>query len=402
MIRLKGGNGPTLRAGQKSDLNGSVTHDLVTIQTAGGTTEDVAVADANIRSYTGATYHREGSLLIEGLGSPEIINLDPSVGAVASDGNLSRLSPGVMRLRIKTPFVTLPLDIDMRDKTDEPDQPNQFLSTVVGSLAEHCQQQVDSRIANILPLHQNGPPSMPKNGPVFTTQDHTTPNYVRNQELWCADMDLTCISPWNSNGGVRKAGVLVTPRHVVNASHYEYNVGNTVRFVEEDGTAHDRVITGKKRHPNYAPYSPDLTLYTLSSDLPAAITPCKLMPANWNQYLVQNFFNRPPALGLDQEEKALIIDFHTNGSFLTPVDVSRLIFHENKISGDSGNPAFLIVNGELVLVTVWTFGGAGSGTPVASHIADLNQMIIDADTQAGVSTGYTVTEADFSSFPNYA
>lgn len=69
---------------------------------------------------------------------------------------------------------------------------------------------------------------------------------------------------------------------------------------------------------------------------------------------------------------------------------------------DELDPAFLIVNDELVLVTVWTFGGAGSGTPVAKYISDINQMIVDADTQASVSTGYTVTEADFSEFPNYA
>jgi hypothetical protein len=116
---------------------------------------------------------------------------------------------------------------------------------------------------------------------------------------------------------------------------------------------------------------------------------------------VNNYDTRPPALGLDQEEKALIIDFLTSGSFRTPINANRLIFNESKISGDSGNPAFLIVNGELVLITVWTYGGPGSGTPVAEHIAALNQMIADADAQAGVSTGYTVTEADFSAWPNF-
>ena len=170
----------------------------------------------------------------------------------------------------------------------------------------------------------------------------------------------------------------------------------------QDGTVHNRTITGKARHPNYVPSTPDLTIYTLASNLPVGITPCKLMPSNWTSYLVQNLSNRPPALGLDQEEKALIIDFYTDGAFLTPTDYDRLIFHENKISGDSGNPAFLIVNGELVLVTVWTYGGAGGGTPVANFITDLNAMIVTADAQAGVSTGYTVTEADFSAFPNYA
>ena len=126
------------------------------------------------------------------------------------------------------------------------------------------------------------------------------------------------------------------------------------------------------------------------------------MPSDWASYLSKNLDNRPPALGLDQEEKGLVIDFNTSGSFRTPTDSSRLIFHESKISGDSGNPAFMVVNGELVLVTVWTYGGAGGGTPVADFIADLNTMIGTVDAAAGVSTGYTVTEADFSAFPSYA
>lgn len=244
--------------------------------------------------------------------------------------------------------------------------------------------------------------TMEANGLIFTTQNHATQTYVRNSNLWCADVNLTCISPWNNNGTNRKAGALVTPRHVIGAAHYEYNVGNTIRFVSQDGVVHGRTIAGKARHPDYTPYFPDLTIYALNSDLPETITPCKLMPANWNDYLVNNFQNRPPALGLDQEEKALIIDFNKGGSFLTPADSNRLIFHEDKITGDSGNPAFLIVNGELVLVTVWTYGGAGRGTPVSDHIAALNGMIATADTQAGVSTGYTVTEADFSPWPNFA
>ena len=126
-----------------------------------------------------------------------------------------------------------------------------------------------------------------------------------------------------------------------------------------------------------------------------------MMPSNNGSYLVNNTDNRPAALLLDQEEKALIGDWRGGGGYYYPTDADRLIFSEQVISGDSGNPSFLIVNDELVLVTVWTYGGAGSGTPVADFIADINTMIATADTQAGVSTGYTVTEADFSAFPTY-
>lgn len=257
------------------------------------------------------------------------------------------------------------------------------------SLSTHCSKQIDDLL--------NDSMSMEVNGKIFTSQDHASSTYVRNPDLWCGDLDITCASPWNSSGGHKRAGTLVTPRHVIGAAHYEYSVGAVVRFVEKDGTVHDRTVAGKARHPESRNYHPDLTIYTLDSDLPSTIKPCSVMPSNYNNYLGQS--GRVACLGLDQEEKALVVDWFSGGRMREPIDSNRLIFHENKIGGDSGNPAFLIVDGELVLVTVWTFGGAGSGTPIADYISDLNTMIATVDTQAGASTNYTVTEADFSAFP---
>ena len=94
------------------------------------------------------------------------------------------------------------------------------------------------------------------------------------------------------------------------------------------------------------------------------------------------------------------IDPFLKCSFANPIDADRLNLYESIILFDSGNPAFVILNGELVLLTVWTH--AASGTPVSEFISDLNQMIIDSDAIAGVSTGYTVTEADFSAWPDYS
>jgi len=256
------------------------------------------------------------------------------------------------------------------------------------SFSLHCSKQIDDLLDESM--------SMEVNGRVYTSQDHATSGYMRNEDLWCKDLDLTCISPWNSSGGHKKAGTLVTPRHVIGAAHYEYSVGAVVRFVEKNGSVHNRTVIGKARHPKYKPHYPDLTIYTLDSDLPSTITPCSVMPSNYSSHLDNVPGIKIPCLGFDQEEKALIIDWNSGGRMRTPTDSKRRIFHESKIKGDSGNPAFLIFNGKLVLMTVWTFGGAGGGTPIAKHIADINDMIATADTQAGVTTNYTVTEADFS------
>lgn len=37
--------------------------------------------------------------------------------------------------------------------------------------------------------------------PIFSSQDHDTPVYIRSVTCWSKDIDLTCCSPWNSYGG---------------------------------------------------------------------------------------------------------------------------------------------------------------------------------------------------------
>tara|TARA_R110001606_G_scaffold33651_1_gene100200 strand:- start:64 stop:1167 length:1104 start_codon:yes stop_codon:yes gene_type:complete len=255
------------------------------------------------------------------------------------------------------------------------------------TISLHCVKQIDDLL--------NESMSMEVNGKVFSSQDHANSTYVRNPDLWCKDLDLTGLSPWNSSGGHKKAGTLITPRHVIGAAHYEYSVGTVVRFVEKDaGTVHDRTVVGKVRHPECKNYNPDLTIYTLDSDLPSTIKPYSVLPSDYSKYFDNIYKSKIPCIGFDQEEKALIIDWANGGRMRTPTDSKRLIFNESKIKGDSGNPAFLIFQGEPVLVTVWTFGGAGAGTPIANYISDINGMIATADAQAGVSTNYTVTEAD--------
>lgn len=368
----------------------SVVHDVVTAVISAAFNGDITLEDAVFHSVTNATYYNGGFVLVTGLGYFTYESLNPEIATIELDGTITRVASGLCTVLIKGP-ITLRIVLDLTTVVGA--STTTYSNPVVGSLAEELINQIDSRI--------NSTQSMNTNGVVFATQDHNTDTYVRNINLWCSDVDLTSISPWNSDSNNRKAGTLVTQRHILGAAHYQYPTGTTVRFVGTDNSVYDRVIVGTKRHPNYSPYFPDLTIYTLDSDLPVAITPTKLMPANFGNYAKQFSNNRIAAIGLDQQEKALIMDWRGDGGFWYPTDTDRLTFSEQIVGGDSGNPAFVINNGELVLITVWTFGGAGAGTQVADHITDINQMITDSDTNAGVSTGYTVTTADFSAFPTF-
>lgn len=242
---------------------------------------------------------------------------------------------------------------------------------------------------------------------IYSTQDHNTPTYVRNTSCWAYPYRnvMTCISPWNSHNSHRRAGTLITPRHIIFAAHYQIANGSTIRFIDPDNNVVERTMTHRVSHPDYSPYYPDLTVGILDSDVDADILPCKFLPDNWQNYLPTNI-EKIPALTLDQEEKALVTDGFsistTYTSFRVPTDSKRLEFYESKIVGDSGNPAFLIIDNELVLLTVWTFGGAGSGTSITYFKDDINSMIQSCDALASVSTGYTLTEIDLSSYNDYS
>ena len=70
-------------------------------------------------------------------------------------------------------------------------------------------------------------------------------------------------------------------------------------------------------------------------------------------------------LHLDQEEKALVRDMQTLGGASTyvahksPVSPLRFQFTETLIGGDSGNPAFIVIGGEAVLMLTHHFATSG-------------------------------------------
>lgn len=274
-----------------------------------------------------------------------------------------------------------------------------FLSAVPQTTRLDSTSAIDLRIVN---------KSATTSKNIFITQNHTISSYTRNINCWAYDLDLTCISPWNSStgwpGGNTGAGTLITPRHIIFAAHFELPVGCNIRFITNNNIIIQRRIIAKKTHPSYSPYYPDLTIAILDSDVSSDIKFCKVLPNDWNSYLPTNI-DEIPLLVLDQEEKALIADgWFLNNELVQlkkPSNTKRLEFYENLIVGDSGNPCFIVINNELVILTVWTFGNAGAGTNIVQQKAVLNQMIKDLDTSVGVNTGYVLTEANLSNFKNF-
>lgn len=187
---------------------------------------------------------------------------------------------------------------------------------------------------------------------IYSTQDHVTPQYVRSATCWAADINLTCVSPWNSGNAHLWAGTAITPRHIAHAQHAFVADGSTIRFITMDGTVVERTVSSGMQIG-----TTDLRISLLSADLPATITPAKVLPDNWELYMDEI---RAPVLLFNQEERVSVADIlhiRPGGGALgsdiqiqIPVDAQRLEFHVERVGGDSGNPVFLIVGNEPVLL----------------------------------------------------
>ena len=266
-----------------------------------------------------------------------------------------------------------------------------------GSLRSHLGTQLDDRLAaSALPSTSLA---------IYSTQNHAAGTYTRNSSCWATGVDLTPVSPWNSEAGPYKAGTLISPRHVLFATHYHPEAGITIRFVKMDNTVVTRTVTAIQILSQSGTNYPDFTVGKLDSDVPAGIAFCRVLPDTWAAKLPTLAQLTVPAVCTDQEEKLLVRDLQSitsagtvNGSMVgmrVPADVTRRSWYEDVVGGDSGNPVCLVIGNKLVLLSVLTYGGGGSGTSLVSFRTALNSAMTT------LGGGYTLTDVDLSSYTSF-
>ena len=315
------------------------------------------------------------------------------------------------------------------------------------TLRINATQSIDSRILG-------KDPNIAKD--IYTIQDHDNGIYIRNPNCWAYDIDLTSCSPWNDAelgppaSPYRRAGTLITPKHVIVARHYPLYPGNNIKFVTKDNIVITRQIIATQDAINpAAPVSykmPDFTICLLNEAVPDTISFSKVLPETWNKFtdpskytyyysygstLPQNTMSWPgdyldnvPVLFLNQQERALVSEltyldatttFNTPQLPINPVfpygvgikldynpllQPSRKVFCQTVQGGDSGNPIFLVINNEAILISLF-FVEAG-GDSIRWSRAFINKAIQDVDIAAGQITGYTLTDVDLTSFYQFS
>lgn len=353
---------------------------------SGGTVADTT-DDANIITTT-ADYSDPyyGINTFGNVAGVELTALDAT--GVISGNRLSRVSNGTCRVRIEHPLQTNLYTLDMTRINDN--VYSTLDSYVSGSLAKHISDGVSALIAGKTSADM----------PLFTTQNHASSIYVRNTSCWVVSLDLTAVSPWNSLGGAFRAGVAISLRHVLLANHYPVQVGTVLRFITASNVVVERTVTSIYSVPESPTYSKDVQIAKLDSDLPGTITPVKFLPANAYDYLPTWKTWKIPLIATNQLERMQCM--LCNAFTVSPVDFiggwvttesPYATMYERVISGDSGSPAFFVINGEPVLICHWTYAGQG-----ATHHLMLTEISAAMTSLGG---GYTAQTVDLSSFTSY-
>ena len=262
--------------------------------------------------------------------------------------------------------------------------------------------------------------------PMYTTRVEETDTYVRNVNCWAADIDMTCISPYNTNNR-QQACTLITPKHVIAATHWDPPVGAELHFITMANAVEKRTIQSKTslfRPPEDGGHTLDITVCELNLDLPGTITPCKfLRPEDAVKFTGKSYisFEDPDvkAYGIptfcqnsrNNREDALVMDitgcygtskwqsFRTRDPEFVSGDAQRAAFYppdKQIYTGDSGDPQFIIVNNELVWVSQhWAV--ANYGEKVSGSCAVNGQYDLIAAT---LPVGYSLSPVDLSEFPD--
>ena len=283
----------------------------------------------------------------------------------------------------------------------------------------------------------------------FSARNNSTLVYNRNANFYLSGKaGLSAMAVWNSRGTNQRGAVAITPRHVLYAAHFPLYQGDSVGFAEDgsgDFPLTQRTLSSAKVDPLYrgqtGGYSYDFGVAVLDSDLPAGFDPINLLPSDYINHCGQYAIMGTPSFGFNQDERASPTNIASEGNaeiggfiarhwlnnlqggallaspqyltaangYSSPSDITTFLppsstdkmweLHVPIRVGDSGRQNVLLLGNQLLLTMMHTAPNAGIN--LSQNIDRINQLILDVDALAGISTGYTVTEADLSSYPTY-
>lgn len=322
--------------------------------------------------------------------SPSYSALNPSVATVNSVGSTTYVSAGTayFNVRIGRRTRTIPCSFSRTNNTPS----YVFRDVISTSTVRNMKDEVDARIDGVTPSSTTYD--------IYSATNDSTKVYTRNVSSIAADIDLTCIPTYS--GAISSAqtmGVLVAPDIMIQANHSHPN--GLMYFVTGSNSTVSRTITSGVSIPGT-----DIYVAKLSSDAPAGITPCKIFSSTafTNKISTTSLaYFQPPVLFTNQNRTLRIGRINYDENYVTFSQLIRIIkdsasgnyynWYTQPCCGDSGSPAFALVDGEAVLLGVWYT--AYSVPNLSSYITQINSAM------ASLGSIYTLSTVDLSGFQSF-
>lgn len=260
----------------------------------------------------------------------------------------------------------------------------------------HTLNQIDNRISGLSTT--TSMTLFSTRGDSVTATGATTTPWVRNTSVWTnvgTDINFTGVSAWTQmydgySSHYQHVATLISPKHFVTAHHWGITDNATVAFVANDNTVIYRTVVDTVQVGNT-----DIQVGVLDSDVPDTVTYYPIMASSTLRSIVNSYTNTEvdfpivtfnsstQSLGVD---KLLTIASESSGVTTHQAYTSgkKSEFATTLIGGDSGNPGFVIIDNQPVLL--FTHYSTSGGPQHGAYISEINTAINT------LGSGYQVTE----------
>lgn len=210
--------------------------------------------------------------------------------------------------------------------------------------------------------------------------------FPANEKFWLKDVDFSCVSPWTDESGTLRAGTLISKRHIIFAKHFPLWKGVRILFVDQDGEVCPcRVLEIK------ALQRCDIMIGSLDYEVTPNIHPAKILPENYEKYIGDG--KGLPVVTFNQREQVFLSQLKgITSNIVSNVAATNTAWRAlggKMVGGDSGDPAFLLVGNEPILLYCLFGGGVGHGPSVFRWRREI-QAAMDE-----LCPGYKLEEFDF-------
>lgn len=193
--------------------------------------------------------------------------------------------------------------------------------------------------------------------------------FVSNTNFWLKGIDFSCVSPWNSASGRLRAGTAISKRHIIYASHFQIPKGARILFTDENGgVCPCRLVDSR------TVLKSDIQIGLLDAELTPNIRPAMVLPEDYGKWLPNR--SKWPVVTFTQHEEAVLSELLCSRIKGRPdlticnheTDTENWKpFSRKIVVGDSGNPAFMLIGKQPVLLYCLLGGGHGFGDMIHKY-----------------------------------